>query len=110
MKDQAAEALAPGAIRLVTAPMPPEEAARLRAVGLDAQGTGPELAVSDGTADPCRCRLTDSPGGRAMLILAHRPWARTDPYAETGPTFLCAEPCAPRRPDALPGALPEAPV
>lgn len=28
-----------------------------------------------------------------MLILAHRPFLETHPYAETGPIFLCAAPC-----------------
>ena len=28
-----------------------------------------------------------------MLILAHRPFPEAQPYAETGPIFLCADPC-----------------
>jgi hypothetical protein len=28
-----------------------------------------------------------------MLILAHRPFAKTGPFAETGPIFLCAKAC-----------------
>jgi hypothetical protein len=28
-----------------------------------------------------------------MLILAHRPFPAPQPYAETGPIFLCAEDC-----------------
>jgi len=30
-----------------------------------------------------------------MLIVAARPFSRLQPYAETGPIFLCAEDCAP---------------
>jgi hypothetical protein len=29
-----------------------------------------------------------------MLILAHRPFPAMQPYAETGPIFLCADDCA----------------
>ena len=28
-----------------------------------------------------------------MLVLAHRPFATVQPYAEVGPIFLCAEDC-----------------
>jgi hypothetical protein len=28
-----------------------------------------------------------------MLILAHRPFAKTGPFAETGPIFLCTKAC-----------------
>jgi hypothetical protein len=33
------------------------------------------------------------PEGAAMLVLAHRPFGAVQPYAETGPIFLCADPC-----------------
>jgi hypothetical protein len=42
---------------------------------------------------PCRHCLRDVPAGRPYLILAHRPFAARHPYAETGPVFLCADPC-----------------
>jgi hypothetical protein len=34
------------------------------------------------------------PDGAGMLVLAHRPFGPLQPYAETGPIFLCAEDCA----------------
>ena len=34
------------------------------------------------------------PEGAGMLVLAHRPFGALQPYAETGPIFLCADPCA----------------
>jgi hypothetical protein len=34
-----------------------------------------------------------------MLVLAHRPFPRPQPYAEVGPIFLCGEPCV-RHPDS----------
>ena len=60
----------------------------------DAHGAPPERAVSDGTGTPCRHCLRDVPAGAGMLILAHRPFPDPQPYAETGPIFLCADPCA----------------
>jgi hypothetical protein len=73
--------------------MPTAEVEALRAGAPDAYGAAPERGVSDG-ASPCRHCLRDIPRGAPMLILAHRPFARLDPYAETGPIFLCADPCA----------------
>ena len=37
-----------------------------------------------------------------MLILAARPFPALQPYAETGPIFLCAEDCAPWQGDGVP--------
>lgn len=65
----------------------------LRTGGLDANAQPPEIAVSDGGGNPCRCCLKDIPKGREMLIFAHRPFEILNPYAETGPVFICAE-CA----------------
>ena len=28
-----------------------------------------------------------------MLVLAHRPFSKTRPFAETEPIYICAEPC-----------------
>lgn len=62
--------------------------------GLDANGQPPEHHISDGDGNPCRHCLTMIPKGAAMLVLAHRPFPAAQPYAEVGPIFLCAEPCA----------------
>ncbi len=59
----------------------------------DIHGHPPERATSDGVANPCRHCLRDVPEGKEMLILAHRPFPTLHPYAESGPIFLCAEPC-----------------
>lgn len=59
----------------------------------DAYGLPPERHVSDGTGNPCRHCLRMIPAGKAMLILAHCPFPARQPYAETGPIFLCAAPC-----------------
>ena len=70
-----------------------EIAQRLRAGGPDANGQIPERSISDGDAKPCRHCLRQIPAGAEMLILAHRPFPALQPYAETGPIFLCADPC-----------------
>ena len=74
-------------------PLPTETARRYQAGGADANGQRPEQALSDGDGTPCRHCLRFIPAGRGMLILAHRPFPAPQPYAETGPIFLCAELC-----------------
>ena len=59
----------------------------------DAFGNPPERAISDGHGNPCRHCLRQIPKGAEMLILAHKPFEGTHPYAEVGPIFLCADPC-----------------
>ncbi|WP_299287816.1 DUF1203 domain-containing protein [uncultured Tateyamaria sp.] len=73
--------------------LPSDIVAAYRAGGPDAFGNPPERAVSDGDGNPCRHCLCDIPAGAPMLVLAHKPFAGTHPYAEVGPIFLCAEPC-----------------
>lgn len=66
----------------------------LRAGAPDAHGQPAERgAVSDGSGVPCRHCLRDTPAGQGYLILAHRPFPTPQPYAETGPIFLCAGDC-----------------
>jgi len=66
----------------------------IRASGRDAYGNPVETHTSDGAVYPCRHCLGAVPEGMDYLILAHRPFGSTNPYAETGPIFLCAENCA----------------
>lgn len=80
-------------------PIDPEAVAALRAGGPDAYGMKAERARSDGSGNPCRHCLRDIPEGAEMLILAHRPFPALQPYAETGPIFLCGD-CAPAAPSA----------
>lgn len=76
-------------------PITAETAQALRTGGPDAYGNRAEYAVSDGQGNPCRCCLGDVPKGAGMLIFAHRPFSKTQPYAETGPIFLCSDDCTP---------------
>lgn len=75
-------------------PIPTDLVRHYQTGGLDAYGLPPERAISDGDGNPCRHCLAMIPAGAGMLILAHRPFPALQPYAETGPIFLCAAPCA----------------
>jgi len=74
-------------------PIPTETVRAYQAGGLDANGQVPERHISDGGGNPCRHCLGMIPAGAGMLVLAHRPFPQPQPYAETGPIFLCADPC-----------------
>lgn len=67
---------------------------KLRNGAPDANGQPAERKISDGSGNPCRHCLREIPEGRDMLVLAHRPFASLQPYAEVGPIFLCADHCA----------------
>lgn len=74
-------------------PLPTQTVRTLQEGGPDAYGHLPERRVSDGQGVPCRHCLRQVPAGRGYLILAHRPFPALQPYAETGPIFLCADAC-----------------
>lgn len=71
----------------------------------DSNGMTPERAVSDGGGNPCRHCLSYIPEGAPMLILGHRPFPEAQPYAETGPIFLCADRCDPFDGHGMPPVL-----
>ena len=75
--------------------LPTETVRALQAGAPDAYGLSPEGGhLSDGDGVPCRHCLNHVPKGREYLILAYRPFGSAQPYAETGPIFLCADACA----------------
>ncbi len=74
--------------------LPTDTVRALQAGGPDAYGNAPERRVSDGDGVPCRHCLSEVATGEVYLILAHRPFMTLQPYAETGPIFLHAGPCA----------------
>lgn len=84
--------------------MPQAQADAYRAGAPDAYDTAPEIQTSDGSA-PCRCCLNLIPERAEMLVLAYRPFEALHPYAETGPIFLCRQPCAPDLDTERPGIL-----
>ena len=73
--------------------IPTETARAYRAGAPDAHGNAPERVICESDAAPCRHCLDYIPRGAEMLILAHSPFGARQPYAETGPIFLCAEDC-----------------
>ena len=74
--------------------LPTDLVRRLQAGAPDANGQVPERHVSHGGMTPCRHCLQSVAAGEPYLILSHRPFPAAQPYAEQGPIFLCAEPCA----------------
>lgn len=85
-------------------PMDESTAENLRAGGPDAYGNAPERRISDGNGVPCRRCMRFVGKGEPYLVAAWRPFAQLHAYAETGPVFLHAEPCAPQTIE--PGELP----
>jgi hypothetical protein len=75
-------------------PMDKATAEHLRSGGPDSNGNAPERRISDGTGVPCRCCMQIVGKGEPYLIAAWRPFKATHAYAETGPVFLHADPCA----------------
>lgn len=90
-------------------PLDPEFVARVRAGGPDANGQPAERTMAKGTGNPCRCCLRNIPEGAPMLICAARPFPALQPYAETGPIFLCADDCAPWDESGVPPVLSTSP-
>ena len=86
-------------------PLPTDDVRALQDGGLDSYGNLPERAISDGHGQPCRHCLKEVPAGQDYLILAHRPFPRQQPYAETGPIFLCARHCEAGGGSAIPASL-----
>lgn len=86
-------------------PLAPDFVAGIRAGGPDANGQPAERAVSSGKGVPCRSCLRDVPEGDEYLIFAARPFPTLQPYAETGPVFLCADDCTPWSGDGIPPIL-----
>ncbi len=79
--------------------LPTEAVRALQRGGSDAYGLTPERRISDGDGVPCRHCLRNVAAGKPYLVLAYRPFPALQPYAETGPIFLCAEECD-RAPEA----------
>ncbi len=90
-------------------PMDSEFVARVRAGGPDANGQPAEMHVSSGEGTPCRSCMRHVPKGKTYLILAARPFPAPQPYAETGPVFLCADACEPWDGDGVPPILENSP-
>lgn len=86
--------------------LPTDAVRRLQNGGTDAYGHAPDRRVSEGSGVPCRHCLQTIEAGDPCLVMAYRPFESLQPYAETGPIFLHAEPCERAQfGDALPPIL-----
>ena len=83
--------------------------AQIRQGGEDDYGQKAERVVSDGGGNPCRHCLQYIPEGAEMLICAARPFPEMQPYAETGPIFLCGDSCEAFSGEGVPPVLSESP-
>jgi hypothetical protein len=90
-------------------PLDPAFVSSVRAGGPDANGQPAERHKSDSAGNPCRHCLDHVPDGAGLLILAARPFPAPQPFAETGPIFLCADACAPWAGDGVPPVLRSSP-
>jgi hypothetical protein len=79
-------------IRFVALETEHVEALRRGAPDANGHAAEPHTAPADGL--PCRHCLAMIGRGEPYLILAHRPFPAPQPYAEVGPIFLHAGPCA----------------
>lgn len=91
--------------KIAIQPIPTEQVRAYQAGALDANGQPPERTISDGGGNPCRHCLRDIDEGREMLVLAHRPFRYSQPYAEIGPIFLCADQCEAWAGDDIPDVV-----
>jgi hypothetical protein len=79
-----------------------DDVGRVRRGGPDANGQPALVRVAAGLANPCRHCLGLIAEGDTKLVLAYRPFAALQPYAETGPIFLHRDECPRYESDALP--------
>jgi hypothetical protein len=81
--------------QFVIAALDQEELHTIRARGIDAFGN--TIAFHTNTEEggaPLRCCLTEAKVGEAVALIAHRPFVFGGPFAEVGPVYVHAEPCA----------------
>jgi Protein of unknown function (DUF1203) len=82
--------------------IPTERFAYFRNGGTDENGQTPVVTTAEGGANPCRHCLDLIADGEPKLVLAYRPFAVLQPYAETGPIFLHGRDCTRYESDAMP--------
>lgn len=74
----------------------------IRRGGADANGQPALVRIAEGAANPCRHCLGLIAEGEEKLVLAHRPFAGPQPYAEIGPIFLHRSSCRRYVSDSVP--------
>ena len=73
--------------------IPTHAVERIRGGGPDAHGQRALVRIAEGAANPCRHCLELIREGDEKLVLAYRPFAELQPYAESGPIFLHPNAC-----------------
>lgn len=86
-----------------------KEARGYRAGAQDAYGNAPEHGISSGSGVPCRHCMRIVPEDAGFLLFAYRPFGALQPYAETGPIFICEAECNPPNTQQLPPVLDASP-
>lgn len=89
-------------MRLAIRGISSDEVDRIRSGGVDANGKPALVRRAEGVANPCRHCLGLIAEGENKLVLAHRPFAALQPYAECGPIFLHEGRCERYEGDTLP--------
>ncbi|MFS4582519.1 DUF1203 domain-containing protein [Phaeobacter sp. C3_T13_0] len=90
-------------MRLEFNALPSDVVEAIHHTGLDSYGDPVERHPSaelDGM--PCRHCLQNVPEGAPYLALPHRPFRSRNPFAETGPIYLCADMCTRAAPTEVP--------
>lgn len=74
--------------------LPPDDLARIRSQRTDDLGNEWVVTVQDEDGAPLRCCLRDATVGERIALIAWRPSDVGGAYAEVGPVFIHADPCA----------------
>ena len=82
--------------------IPTEQYEHFRDGGADANGQAPIVMAASGGANPCRHCLGLIADGEPKLVLSHRPFEASQPYAEAGPIFLHQAACSRYESNELP--------
>lgn len=84
----------PGASGLIFEAIPRARLRDIKAAGVDEAGNQLTVQVDTGGGSPLRFCLRESGPGERMLLIAYTPPGTRGAYAERGPVFIHAEPCA----------------
>jgi hypothetical protein len=84
----------PGASGLIFEAIPQGRLREIKAAGVDEAGNRLIVQVDTEGGSPLRCCLRESDPGERMLLIAYTPPGTRGAYAERGPVFIHAEPCA----------------
>jgi hypothetical protein len=84
----------PGASGLIFEAIPQARLRAIKAAGTDEAGNRLTVQVDIEGGSPLRCCLRESDPGERVLLIAYTPPGTRGAYAERGPVFIHAEPCA----------------